>query len=268
MLKALTTAAVAIVIAASVNAEPLTIGTGKEGGGYDRRAREIAERLTQRGIETTVVNMNGSEEISLAVCAGRADLGLMQIDAIYSRALEGCDLKPVASHGTEYAFLLFPPKSRHSELSDLTEQDAILADTIGSGSDLWLRTAIKIETGDDGDKDAWSKLRIVNDPIDLAHASAELGDISGVLLVRKPDSADISRLFDLGWTLGYLWDRDLDGLKFKEKPLYEGEKVTLRYQGKTFKNWAYQVRSFVVANPKIAAGDRKVFGAITAAAGN
>lgn len=253
-------------LACTAQAEILTIATGKAGGGYDKRAQEIALRLEQRGLPVEIVNLNGSDEISLAVCGGRAGIGLMQIDAIYARALDGgCDLKPVGVYGTEYAMLLIPPGADKDELSEFGADDAVLADTIGSGSDLWLRTAIRIETGDDGDSDDWSKLRIVNDPLELAHASATMGEIAGVVLVRKPGSPDVVRLLELGWTLGYLWDRDLDDLQFKGQPLYAGEKIEVQANSVKSRNWAYQVRSFIVASQSVAGGDRKAFGAITAA---
>ena len=246
-------------------ADVLTIATGKQGGGYDRRAQEIAQRLEQRGIVAEAVNLNGSDEISLAVCQGRAQLGPMQIDAIYARALEGCTLKPVAVYGSEFAFLLLPPGSDADELEDLTAQSAVLVDTIGSGSDLFWRTVVKIETGDDGGNDEWASARVVNDPLELAHASATMGDISAVVLVRKPDSPDVTRLLDLGWTLGDLWDRDINDLQFNGQSLYASEKVRVVWGGKKATAYAYQVRSLIVASQQ-ATTDRQLFAAITAAA--
>lgn len=262
----LTLAAMLCGATLAAHADTITIATGKQGGGYDRRAQEISQRLEQRGLETTVQNLNGSDEISLAICQGRADIGPMQIDAIYARAMEGCTLKPVAVYGSEFAFILFPPGSDADELEDLTPQSAVLVDTIGSGSDLFWRTIVRIETGEDGDGDEWSAARVVNDPLELAHASATMGDIHAVVLVRKPDSADVLRLIDLGWSLGQLWDRDIDDLQFNGQPLYAGQKVALKWGNKTVKNYAYQVRSLIVASPKIADGNRQSFAAITAAA--
>ncbi|QCP84359.1 hypothetical protein EYE35_01305 [Cereibacter sphaeroides] len=259
-------AVLALAAAAAVAAEPLTIATGKAGGGYDARAQQIAQRLYQRGTEAEVANLNGSDEISLAVCGGRADVGLMQIDAMYARSLEGCTMKPVAVYGTEYAFLLFPPRSSKDELSDLGASDAILVDTIGSGTDLFWRTIVKIENSDDGSKDAWASARAVNDPLELAQASAEMGDIAAVLLVRKPDSPHITRLLDLGWTLGEMWDRDINDLSFNGGSLYIAEKATVQFGKRRFRAWAYAVRSFIAVSSKVAAGDRTMFAAITGAA--
>lgn len=259
--------AVALLLPGLAAAEPLTIATGKAGGGYDRRAIQIEQRLEQRGIEAQILNLNGSDEISLAVCAGRAGLGILQIDAIYARSLEGCQMKAVASYGAEVALLLFPPRAQHDELSDLGPGSAVLVDTIGSGSDLFWRTIVRIETGEHGSGDDWAQARAVNDPLELANASAEMGEIHAVLLVRKPDSADVQSLLGQGWTVGELWDRNLDDLEFNGGKLYLAEKLSIPTPGgKTVKAWGYTVRSFIAVPRSVADGDRKLFASITAAA--
>lgn len=252
--------------AENMPAQPINIATGKAGGGYDRRAQQIEQRLEQRGIVATTRNLNGSDEISLAVCAGRADLGIMQIDAIYARSQEGCTVKPIAVYGVEYAVFLIPPRANISKLSHLTAADAVLVDTIGSGSDLFWRTIVRIETGEDGTGDEWAQARVINDPLELAQAAAEMGDISAVVLVRKPDSPDITRLLDLGWTLGEMWDRDIDDLQFNGAPLYASEKVSVVWGNRKARAYAYQIRSLIAANTRIASGDRTTFAAITSAA--
>ena len=256
-----------LLLPSLASAEGLTIATGKAGGGYDRRAIQIGQRLEQRGIEAQIVNLNGSDEISLAVCSGRAGLGIMQIDAIYARSLEGCQMKAVASYGAEVALLLFPPRAKHDELSDLGPGTAVLVDTIGSGSDLFWRTIVKIETGEHGSGDEWALARAVNDPLELANASAEMGEIHAVLLVRKPDSADVQALLGQGWTVGELWDRNLDDLEFNGGTLYLSEKLAIPTPGgKTVKAWGYTVRSFIAVPRAVADGDRQRFASITAAA--
>lgn len=257
----------ALAAPAIVLAEPLTIATGKAGGGYDRRAIQIEQRLEQRGIEAQIINLNGSDEISLAVCAGRADLGLMQIDAIYARSLEGCQMKAVASYGSEVALLLFPPRSPHDELSDLGPGTSVLVDTIGSGSDLFWRTLVKIETGENGSGDDWASARAVNDPLELANASAEMGEVHAVLLVRKADSPDVQSLLGQGWTVGELWDRDITDLEFNGGTLYLSEKLKVPTPGgRAVKAWGYVVRSFIAVPRAIADGDRQRFAGLTAAA--
>lgn len=259
--------ALAALFAVAAHADILSIATGKQGGGYDRRARQIEQRLEQRGIISTIANYNGSDEISLALCGGRAGLGLMQIDAIYARSLEGCQMKAVGSYGMEAALILFPPRAAHDALSDLGPGSAIMVDTIGSGTDLFWRTIVRIETGDDGSQDEWASARAVNDPLELANTSAEMGEIDAVILVRKPDSPDVQNLLGQGWTLGELWDRDINDLEFNGGPLYRSEKLKIAAPGgKTVKAWGYEVRSFIAVPRSVADGDRALFAAITAAA--
>lgn len=248
-------------------AQTIDIATGKPGGGYHRRALQIEQRLEQRGIMATVTNLNGSDEISLALCSGRADLAILQIDAIYARSLEGCQMKAVGSYGMEAALILFPPRADHDALSDLGPGSAIMVDTIGSGTDLFWRTIVRIETGDDGSQDEWASARAVNDPLELANTSAEMGEIDAVILVRKPDSPDVQNLLGQGWTLGELWDRDINDLEFNGGPLYRSEKLKVAAPGgKTVKAWGYEVRSFIAVPRTLADGDRQLFAAITAAA--
>lgn len=257
----------AAMLTEPVSADALTIAAGKPGGGYDRRAQQMEQRLEQRGIEAQIVNLNGSDEISLAVCAGRAGIGIMQIDAIYARSLEGCQMKAVAAYGTEMALLLFPPRSDNDQLSDLGPGSAVMVDTIGSGADLFWRTIARIETGEDGDGDEWASARAVNDPIELANASAGMGEIQAVLMVQKPDNAALQALLGQGWTVGELWDRDIDDLDFNGGPLYLADEMTIPTpSGKNTSAWGYGVRSFVTVPQTVATGDRLRFAAITAAA--
>lgn len=252
--------------AASAAEAQYVIATGKAGGGYDRRAQDMAERLKQRQMPTDILNLNGSDEISLAVCAKRAQIGIMQIDAIYARSLEGCTMKPVGVYGEKVAVLLFPPKSDMDELSDLNAQSAVMVDTIGSGTDLFWNTIVRIETGDDGSGDEWAKARIVNDLLELAMASATMGDVQALALVRKPDSPDIVRLLELGWTMGELWDKDINDLQFRGAELYESTKIEVRYGRSKARDYGYVVRSFIVVGNDVANGDKNAYAAIVKAA--
>lgn len=74
------------IAAGAVAAQDVRIAVGQQGRGYEARGFEIGERLSQRGYETWIDNYEGSDAISLAVCDGRATVGIVQIDAIYARA--------------------------------------------------------------------------------------------------------------------------------------------------------------------------------------
>lgn len=224
----------------------VVIGAGNQGGGYAATAERMAVQLGQRGMDASVSYNNGSDEITLRACAGQADIWIAQIDAIYARFNEGCRLKPVGSYGNEYAFLLFPPDSRMDELSDMDETTKVGVDGIGSGSELFARTIQSIELGDHGNKSDWAGFQLVESSAQQLNTMAEFGDIDAAILVRKPDSADISLLLDQGWELGELYDKDINDLQFNGKPLYTGEQVRVVSEGgKRDRDYAYEVRSFI-----------------------
>lgn len=241
-----------MLVNAQSKSDPLSIASGMEGGGYHRYAMRMKERLIQRGFSNiTITPTNGSDAITLAVCNGNADIWIAQVDAVYHRYNEGCVLSPVADYGTEYAVLLFPPKSRMRSLSDLNVNHKIGVDGIGSGSELFWRTIVSIEMGDKGSKDAWAKAMAVESTPDTLNTMANFGDVDAAILVRTHQSDHIKLLLGQGWKVGYLWDRNIDREKFNNRNLYEPAKVTFTPQsGKPQSNWVYEVRSFVGVSPK------------------
>jgi len=231
---------------AQAKTEPLVIAAGMQGGGYDKFAKTMAQRMTQRGYTSlSVSNNNGSDAISLAACNGKADIWIAQIDAIYARFQEGCVLVPVADYGTEYAFLLVPPKSKATKLSHLTQEHAIAVDGVGSGTELFWKTIVGIENSDDGNKSAWSKARPIESSPEMLNTMANFGDVQAALLVRKADSPHITLLLNQGWTIAELWDKDIDDRKFNNLPLYESQKITVLSSKGKATGWVYNVRSFV-----------------------
>jgi TRAP-type uncharacterized transport system substrate-binding protein len=247
-----------MAFAGSAYADDLTIATGKEGGGYDAAARTAATKLAQRGHVVEVVNLNGSDEITLAVCSGNATAGYTQIDAMDARAKEGCNLRPLSNYGNgEYAVILFPPDSDLDALDDLTSANAVLVDTIGSGTSLFWDTIVRIEQTD-GSGDDWSEARAVNDPLAMAEPLANFGDIDAVIMVRTEDSSDISNLVSRGWKMGELWDRQIDDYEFNGKPLYEVEKKTFTINSRKTKAYTYKVLSFAVTT-EATSRDRELF---------
>lgn len=226
---------------------PLVIAGGVEGGKYDAYAKNMAVRMAQRGYTNiTTTNNNGSDAITLQACNGKADIWIAQVDAIYTRHQEGCVLTPVADYGTEYAMLFFPPNSDLNELTDLTENTTIAVDGIGSGTELFWKTIVGIEEGKDGSNNDWSKAKTAESSPEQLNTMANFGDIQAALLVRTTDSDAVAMLLEQGWTLGYLWDKDIDDQQFNNKALYEALKVKVVYDGsKEVKNWVYAVRSFI-----------------------
>lgn len=236
----------------------VVIAGGAQGGGYNKYALKMAERMKQRGYDNiSVTENNGSDAITLAACNGKADIWISQIDAIYTRFNEGCQLAPVADYGTEYAMLFFPPDSNMDSLDDLTAQSRIAVDGIGSGTELFWKTIVSIETGDNGNNNEWAKAIPVESTYDTLNTSANFGDIDAAILVRSNTSEHIELLLDQGWTIGYLYDKDIDDQEFNTKPLYSSEKIVVSNSNqKKQKNWGYGVRSFIGVTKK-AASDRQ-----------
>jgi TRAP-type uncharacterized transport system substrate-binding protein len=247
-MKILSTVFALMLATSAVAQDNLVIAGGLGGGGYNRFALDLSERLEQRGYRgVSVTQNNGSDAITLAACSGSADIWIAQVDAIYKRYTENCELRPVGIYGNEYAVLLVPPESEISELADMDENTRIAVDGIGSGSELFWKTIVSIENGDDGDKDDWASAQAVNSASDMLLTMQSFGDIDAVLLVRKPDSPDVENLLERGWELAQLWDRDIDDLQFNSVPLYASEERYIgvnKYSGNNY-NWVYEVRSFI-----------------------
>ena len=237
--------AAAIGIGLMAHAEPLTIYTGGKGGGYDGKAREIAQRLAQRGYDVEVENRNGSDDITLQSCQNDVSMWISQIDAIYTREMkDGCYLPVVADYGSEVAAIFFWPSSRLDELSDLDDSHTVFVDKVGSGSELTWRTMVSIEQ-EHGRSDDWTTASVMTGDLRRATALANRGKLHAVLLVRKTNSKDFERLLDAGWELGELYDKDINDLEYGTKALYEGVKVNLTAGGKAHRDYGYIVRSFI-----------------------
>lgn len=242
---------VGILAATVITAEEVTIATGQLDGGYDTSAQKLALRLEQRQHDVEVLNFVGSDEITLALCSGEAEIGITQIDAMEARQKEGCSLKPVGTYGTEIAMFWYPKGSKFNELSDFNTNTKILVGDVGSGSDLWWHNAIKIEIENGGSND-WIKATVVNDDPAMASTLHGFGDIDVVLYVMKSSDQRIQDLASEGWKLGELYDKDINDHEFNGKPLYDSVKSNFYAGGKKQKNWTYEVKSFYVATPEVA----------------
>ena len=236
---------------AQSKADSVVIAAGMSGGGYDKFAKTMAQRMAQRGYDAvTVSNNNGSDAITLAACNAKADVWIAQVDAIYTRYQEGCVLTPVADYGTEYAVMLVPPKSNIDELGDLTAEDAVAVDGVGSGTELFWKTIVSIENGDEGSKDEWAKAKPVESSPEMLNTMANFGDVQAALLVRKLDNDQLAMLLNQGWKMVELWDKDINDREFNNLPLYDSTEQVVKYNKGNDENWVYAVRSFVGVTKK------------------
>lgn len=261
--------ATAAVIGMAIPAAAETIiAVGQEGRGYEAFGKKMVERLNGK-LPASIENYEGSDAISRAVCDGAAQVGIMQIDAIYARQKEGCSLRVVGTYGTEYAYMLVPPGSSIDELHDLAAGNKILVDTVGSGTDLFWNTIVSIETGPNGNKSGWAQATSINDPVFLAPSMADLGEIDAVLIVGTTKSKDVKELIDAGWELAAIDDKDINDEVFNGSSLYPREDAEIDGTGGWLSgnasNTSYAIRSFVVVGSELAA-DRRAFADVAQAA--
>jgi hypothetical protein len=264
-MKHLLTLAMALALSTPLLAEPLTIYAGGKGGGYDAAAKTIAARFAQRGIDAQVENRNGSDDITLQACRNPNSIWIAQIDALYAREMkEGCILPVIADYGDEVAAIFFAPGQRLDELDDLDASHTVFVDKIGSGSELAWRTMVSIEQ-EHGRGDDWSKAQTSTGDLRRATALANRGVVHAALLVRKPNSTDFTRLLEQGWSLGQLYDKDINDLMYGTRPLYEAEKLTITAGGKNHRDWGYVVRSFIGTTETIERDEIDIFDALLGA---
>jgi len=261
--------ATAAVIGMAIPATADTIiAVGQEGRGYEAFGKNMVSRLVGK-LPAEIKNYEGSDAISRAVCDGEAQVGIMQIDAIYARQKEGCSLRVVGTYGTEYAYMLVPPGSKIDELHDLAAGSKVLVDTVGSGTDLFWNTIVSIETGPQGNKSGWAKAASVNDPVFLAPSMADLGEIDAVLIVGTTKSKDVKELIDAGWELAAIDDKDINDEVFNGSSLYPREDAEIEGTGGWLSgnesNTSYAIRSFIVVGTELAA-DRRAFADVAQAA--
>lgn len=265
----LTTTALTVLIAmtpiAAAAAETFRIAVGQPGRGYEARGKVIAQRIPG----ATVINFEGSDDISKAICSDDAEMGIMQLDAIYLRSKDGCTLQVVANYGSEFAFILFPPKSPHDSLHDLTAQDTVMADTIGSGSDLFWQNIRAIDR-EFGGSDKWTEAKTMSSPIipSMATAMAGTKQVSAIIMVGNPNSQEVIDLYAQGWTAGDLSDKDINDLQFNGSNLYNRESVKIGPTGfmKGDTESVYVVPSYIVVSGTWMGANRSAFASVARAA--
>ncbi|MDE4297162.1 hypothetical protein PXK56_18415 [Phaeobacter gallaeciensis] len=246
-------------------AETVTIYTGTKGGGYDKQAQNIAARLAQRGMEAVVENRNGSDDITLQACQNDNSMWIAQIDALYKREMkDGCYLSVVADYGDEVAMLLFPPDSDLDDLDELDSSHKVFVAKVGSGSELSFKNMQAIEK-EHGRSDEWSDAEAVTGDLRRLNALANRGKVNAAFLVMKPTDNRIIKLLDTGWELGYLYDKDINDLKFGELPLYEAVKYETYKGSKTVKAWGYVVKSFIGTTEYVESDNMDAFDAMLSA---
>jgi len=251
---------------AQTMADPMVIYTGGKGGGYDAAAKNLVARMEQRGVTAVVENRAGSNDITLQACKNPNSGWIAQIDALYVREMtDGCSLIVLGDYGTEMAAIFFSEKSGLDDMDDLTANHTIFVDKLGSGSELFWKTAVSIEV-EHGGSDEWIEANVITGDLRRATPMANRGKIHAIVLVRSlAKSGDFTKLLKQGWVLGQLWDKDINDLQYGTTSLYDPEKFELIVDGKRHRNWGYSVKSFIGTTEAVEMDNYDVFDAMLSA---
>jgi len=268
MLKTLTLTTALVMGATAAFASDIAIGVGQPDRGYEAFGKAMANSLS-KAHNVTVVNYEGSDDISKAVCDGDVQVGIMQIDAIHARAKEGCTMRTIGNYGQEFAYLMVPPNSDIGDLHDLDGSSKILVDTEGSGTFLFWETIVGIENGPDGNKSTWSEAVPVADFSFLASTLAASSEIDAALFVTTTGSPELKELLAEGWELAKMSDKDINDQLHNGEVLYPRETAEIEGTGGWFSGdesaKSYVVRSFVTLSRDTSL-DRRAFQDIARAA--
>lgn len=226
-------AALAALCCSSALAGEVTLCSGSAGGGYDGLIQSVGVELQKADHTVTIRNFAGSENILNGIAGGQCAFGPAQGDIFYLMSKNDQSVLskviPVDLLYTEVMTLVCSPSSGYDELSDLAEGDPVIVDSIGSGSALTWENLKNIEA-EYGSGSAWSKATPIFSPLDEAGGALATGQAKCAFGVGKVPSNWAINLVNRGYTLSYIYDKDINDLEFPEgQSLYEA--VTVRKGG-------------------------------------
>jgi hypothetical protein len=247
------------VLITPATSQEFNFGTGVAGGGYDQFSRNLVPRFAAVGVDITIQNFEGSNEITRRACEGEVQIFVAQWDAFYARALEGCQLTALADYAggrAEYGWFLTPPGSRIRNITDLSAESKVAVDGVNSGSELTFRTMQSIrKTAGRGffSSASWEEAQTVNVPVAGMTVSARTGMVDAAFIVRLPNSQDLQTLLVNGWTLHEFRDSEVEKLLFNGQPLYPNETVRYRdHENRERSRRTFRVQAFVGVTATIA----------------
>jgi TRAP-type uncharacterized transport system substrate-binding protein len=219
-------AAIALLVSTSVSHAGGTVNlcAGKEGGGYDTLMRAVGQELTKNGITVNIINKDGSEGILNALESGQCDYGPAQADVNFKigkddQAFQAA-VRPAAVLYNEVPQLICSKASGIDELSDLTDKNTVIVDTIGSGSAITWDNFVYIENTL-GNKSSWAKAKTNYTPLDEAEAAISVGEADCMFGVAGLPASWAQTGINDGMTLAWVYDKNIQNLEFpKGTPLY------------------------------------------------
>lgn len=214
---------------ASASASEITLCAGKEGGGYDGVMRAVSVELEKLGNTVTILNLDGSEAILDALEAGRCAYGPAQKDVDYLKAKNDpgfeASVRPVSVLYNEVMTMVCSAESGIDELSDLTSDNTVIVDTIGSGSALSWDNMVQIEK-EFGGGSSWSAATPKYLPLSEAEAAISVGEAQCAFGIAGVPAGWALTFINDGGTLAWVYDKDLNDLEFpKGTSLYNYAKL-------------------------------------------
>lgn len=209
-------------------AETVTLAAGAPGGGYDNLMKKISSELTNRGHTVVIKNLGGSEDILSCLDSGQCDYGPAQKDIYYLMNKQNAGLSsgvtPLDILYREAMTLACSEESGIDELEDISADNTIIIDKLGSGSALTWSNMVSIEK-EFGNGSSWASAKTVFKPLDEAGADIALGNADCAFGVGKVPSTWAKNLEERGLTISYIYDKDLNDLIFNKQPLYNSYRI-------------------------------------------
>lgn len=227
MLSALTISHISETNAQEQNS--ITLCAGSPGRNYDAVMRKIGNELETRGVQVTIKNLNGSEDILNALDRGECAYGPAQKDIHWSIARNNksfdANVRGVDVLYNEAMTMMCSEDSGIDELDEVTESTTVITDSIGSGSSLTWDNLINIEK-EYGNSNNWINAQVSNRPLSEAPAAFALGEADCAFGVGAVPSGWATELnHDSGAWPVYVYDKDINDLVVGKGSLYPPKRI-------------------------------------------
>lgn len=217
------------VTEANAQDNTITLCAGTAGRNYDAVMRKIGNELENRGVQVTIRNLNGSEDILNALDRGECAYGPAQKDIHWSIARNNksfdANVRGVDVLYHEAITMMCSKDSGIDELDEVNGTTTVITDTIGSGSALTWDNIVQIEK-DYGRSNSWIEAQIVNRPLSEAAAAFALGEADcafGVGAVPSNWATELNH--DSGAWPVYVYDKDINDLVVGKGSLYPSKRI-------------------------------------------
>ncbi len=204
-------------------ADNVALCAGRAGGGYDSLIKSVGNQLRAQGHTVTIINLPGSEATLNALRDGLCAYGPAQGDIYYRMTKEdpsvATAITPSVLLYNEVMTLMCSKASGVDELSDLTDKHVVIGDAFGSGSAMTWENLAAIEK-EYGNGSSWIKARADNTPLDEALAAISVGQAQCAFGMGKVPIDWAREMEEKGFTLSYVYDKDINDLEFNGSSLY------------------------------------------------